>query len=213
MGRFALLTIAIAVCCRLASADPVAEDVFLRELPLRSDTLVTLKLDAGPSVIMPPVISDPGQYEPSVAMKEFASDETSLVTSAVGGIESLFDENGEIALEAGEDDLAPAVVSSNGSGVNKFDWPDFSGIVELLVQESARNLVSKYQLPGDPKPKGKKKKKKKTKEEHLANARCRSDRTSRSLFSRGFHILAAAFIGTFLIIVVLRKSGKGTYWW
>jgi hypothetical protein len=70
--------------------------------------------------------------------------------------------------------------------------------------------MSKYGLPGQDGA-SKAKKRKKTKEELMALAKCR--RAPRSKFSQGFHILAAAFIGTFLIIFVLRKSGKGSYWW
>ena len=42
-------------------------------------------------------------------------------------------------------------------------------------------------------------------------AKCR--RKPRGRFSKSFHVLAAAFIGIFLVIIVLRRSGKGSYWW
>jgi hypothetical protein len=210
MGRFALLTMALVVSCRLALADPVARDTFLRELPLRSDRLTTLKLDAGSAAVITPVLSAPGRHGRTRAATEFAPDETSLVTAAVIG-PGLFDENGELVLGSSENYFDSAMVSTDGPGVHKFDWPDFSGIVELLISESAQSLVSKYRLPGQHGPK--EKEKKKTKEEHLMDGKCRTDHAPRSLFARSFHILAAAFIGTFLVIVVLRKSGRGSYWW
>ncbi|MHC4818141.1 MAG: hypothetical protein ACYTF8_08815 [Planctomycetota bacterium] len=171
--------------------------------------MVTLKLDSGPATDLTPVFSASGLQARTQAGTDFTPDETSLVKPVLVLGPGLFDENGDLVLGSSENYFGSAVVSTNGP-VHKFDWPDFSGVVELLVSESTRNLVSKYRLPGEH---AAKKKKKKTKEEHLMDGKCRTDRAPRSLFSRSFHILAAAFIGTFLVIVVLRKSGRGSYWW
>lgn len=211
MGRFALLATALTVCCRLALADPVDRDAVVHELPLRTDTLATLKLSLGSPAAISPVLAAPGLREPALQGTDHVPDETSLVSSALDVGTGLFDENGEIFLGGtSQNYFGTDVVSLDSRGVRHFDWPDFSGIVELLVSESTRNLVSKYRLPGQHGPK---KKKKKTKEEHLMDGKCRPERVTRSLFARSFHVLAAAFIGTFLVIVVLRRSGRGSYWW
>lgn len=210
MGRFALLAMALIVCCRLALADPVDRDAVVREFPLRSDPMATLKLSLGSPATISPVLAAPGLRGEAPQGTDFAPDETSLVSSAVEAGPGLFDENGEIFLGGTSPNyFGTDVVSLDSRGVRRFDWPDFSGIVELLVSESTHNLVSKYRLPGQHGPK----KKKKTKEEHLMDGKCRSERVTRSLFARSFHVLAAAFIGTFLVIVVLRRSGRGSYWW
>lgn len=213
MGRFVLIAAALVVCYRPALADPVDRDAVVEELPLRTDTITTLKLSAGSPATITAALTTPGLQGPTPPGADFGADETSLVTSALGAGPDLFDENGEIFLGGPvEANLGTDVVSLDSKGIRHFDWPDFSGVVELLVSESTRNLVSKYRLPGQHESK-KKKKKKKTKEEHLMDGKCRTDRSPRSLFARTFHVTAAAFIGVFLVIVVLRKSGRGSYWW
>jgi len=214
MGRFTLLAMALIVCCRIALADPVARAAFLRDFPLRSDRMATFRPGVDAEPILAPATSAAGlrtlkQSERGLAAGRMELGEPGSVVGEIGP--GLFDDNGELVFGGGaQEALGPTKFSSDKPMGTAFDWPDLSGVVELLVAQSSQELMAKYRLPGQHGPR---KKKKKTKEELMAQAQCRHERSPRSLFSQSFHILAATFIGTFLVIVVLRKSGKGSYWW
>jgi hypothetical protein len=211
MGRFALAAIAMLVCARVALADSVARESLPRDLLLRSDKATAFALSVASVTVLTPVRSGTGLQAETEVGAEFSAEESSLVRTVVGDLEQgLFEGDGALISSTSENYFGSAVVSSDSNGVHRFDWPDFSGIVELLVSESTHNLMSKYRMPGQHGPN---KKKKKTKEEHMADGKCRSDRGPRNLFFQSFHVLAATLIGIFLVVVVLRRSGKGSYWW
>jgi len=216
MGRSALATMALVVCCRVVLADSVAHVALERSFAAPIDSLTTLALSLGQATTFKPKVAAARSAGPvAVEEQRLEPGETSLddlTSNMMTGLDpGLFDDGGGVVLGGvASESLDVAKVDSDGKPGSKFDWPDLSGVVELLVAQSSRELVAKYRLPGH-EPASKAKKKKKTKEELLALAKCR--RAPRSPFSQSFHILAAAFIGTFLIIVVLRRSGKGSYWW
>ena len=217
MGRSALAVMALVVCSRIVLADSVAHRALERGFASPMDSLTTLALSLGHATTFKPKVATPRRTGPVGDAQRLDAGETSLddLTSAPaadtepGG---LFDDGSEFVLGGvAPEGLDAALVDAAGEPGAKFDWPDLSGVVELLVAQSSRELVAKYRLPGHELASKTKKNKKKTKAELMALAKCR--RTPRSPFSQSFHILAAAFIGTFLVIVVLRRSGKGSYWW
>jgi len=216
MGRSALAVMALVVCSRAILADSVAHVALERVFPSPIDTLTTLSLSLGQATAFAPRVSAARREGPEEEGPRLEPGETSLddLTSvATEGFEpGVFDDGSMLALgSVVPENLEDAVDDVDGQPGARLDWPDLSGLVELLVARSSRELVAKYRLPGHEGPSKADKKKKKTKEELLALAKSR--RTPRSPFSQSFQILAAAFIGTFLIIVVLRRSGKGSYWW
>ncbi|MHC4136243.1 MAG: hypothetical protein ACYS0K_14805 [Planctomycetota bacterium] len=180
----------------------------MRGFPLPSNGVTTLEPSVGQAAAVARVVSAAGLHGRVQGGQRLEPDGTSLgdLTSAMGDLGPGFsDDDGELVRGGGgHESFGPAVASSDRTTGVAFDWPDLSGIVELLVAKSSLDLVAKYRLPGQHSPR----KKKMTKEDHMALAQSRNERRSRSL-----HILAAAFIGTFLVVVVLRKSGKGSYWW
>jgi len=217
MGRSSLAVMALVVCSRIVLADSVAHRALERGFASPMDSLTTLALSLGHATTFKPKVATARRARPVEGAQQVVPGETSLddlMSSPAADIEpgGLFDDGSDLVLGGGApESLDAALVDADGEPGPKFDWPDLSGVVELLVAQSSRELVAKYRLPGHENADEAKKKKKKTKEELMALAKCR--RTPRSPFSQSFHILAAAFIGTFLVIVVLRRSGKGSYWW
>lgn len=208
MGRSALTAMALIVCCRLVLADSVAEVRLARDFPSPIDSLTTFSVSIARATVFRPTETAPQRLEQVEEARRLVTVDP---VAEDGFAPGLFDD-GEALVLGGvvPEGLDPALAATDEDPGRKLDWPDLSGIVEALVARSSRELMSKYGLPGQDGA-SKAKKRKKTKEELMALAKCR--RAPRSTFAQGFHILAAAFIGTFLIIFVLRKSGKGSYWW
>jgi hypothetical protein len=218
MGRSALAVMALVVCSRLVLADSVAHRALERGFASPRDALTTLALSLGHATTFEPKVPATRRAKP-VGEEEQRREpgETSLddlTSNMMTGFEpGHFDGGGDAFLGGiAPEGLDAALVDANGEPDAKFDWPDLSGVVELLVAQSSRELVAKFRLPGHECPaEAKKRKKDQAQEQAMSAAKCR--RTPRSPVSQSFHILAATFIGIFLIIVVLRRSGKGAYWW
>jgi hypothetical protein len=205
---------ALVFCCRLVLADSVAHVPLAHGLPSPIDSLTVYSMSVGRATAFRPTVTASRRLVQITEARQLVTVDPVLDDPASAGdgfSPGLFDDGEALALGGiAAEGLEPPMAAVDGSEGKKLDWPDLSGIVEALVGQSSRELVAKYRLPGQDGA-SKARKKKKSKEELMALAKCR--RAPRSTFAQGFHILAAALIGTFLVILVLRKSGTGSYWW